>query len=112
MEVIKAANLGVRFVLELCALGALGYWGVRVGETTLQKILLGLGAPLLAAVVWGTFVSPRAPVQLPLMLHLLVQLLVFGAAVAALLAVQRPSLAWTLGGVALLNAALLFAWKQ
>ena len=112
MEVIKAANLGVRFLLELCALGALGYWGVQVGGTTLMKLLLGVGVPLLAAVVWGTFVSPRAPVQLPLALHLLVQLLVFGVAVAALLAVRQPSLAWTLGGVALLNAALLLAWKQ
>ena len=31
LEVIKAANLALRFLLELCALGALGYWGFKTG---------------------------------------------------------------------------------
>ena len=30
---MKAINLGVRFLLELCALAALGYWGFVTGQT-------------------------------------------------------------------------------
>lgn len=57
MDGIHATLLGVRFVLELCAVCALGYWGLQTGQNGLMKILLGLGAPLLAAIVWGTFVA-------------------------------------------------------
>ena len=31
LEVIKGANLALRYLLELCALGALGYWGFKTG---------------------------------------------------------------------------------
>ena len=62
LELIKGANLLLRFLLELCALGALGYWGFKTGNATITKIVLGVGAPLVAAVVWGIFVSPRASV--------------------------------------------------
>jgi hypothetical protein len=65
LELIKGANLLLRFLLELCALGALGYWGFKTGNATSTKVVLGVGAPLVAAVVWGTFLSPRAPIQLP-----------------------------------------------
>jgi hypothetical protein len=62
LEVIKGANLALRILLELCALGALGYWGVNAGGGLMSKIGLGVGAPLVAAVVWGAFVSSRTPV--------------------------------------------------
>ena len=78
MEFIKGANLALRFLLELCALGALGYWGFKTGSATLAKIGLGIGTPLVAAVVWAIFVSPQASVQLPRILVLLLQVLVFG----------------------------------
>jgi hypothetical protein len=66
LELIKGANLFLRFLLELCALGALGYWGFKTGSATLTKVVLGVGAPLVAAVavVWSTFLSPRVPIQL------------------------------------------------
>ena len=51
LELIKGANLALRFLLELCALGALGYWGFKTGAATITKIVLGVGAPLVAAVV-------------------------------------------------------------
>ena len=45
------ANLTLAFVLELCALGALGYWGARTGGGPVTNTALGIGAPLLAAVL-------------------------------------------------------------
>ena len=93
LELIKGANLLLRSLLELCALCALGYWGFKTGNATITKIVLGVGAPLVAAVVWGTFVSPRASVQLPGLLVLLLQGLVFGSAAAALVATGHRTLA-------------------
>lgn len=88
MAAIKGANLGLRFLLELCLLGALGYWGAQIGPGPLGKVALGLGAPLLLAVVWGTFMSPKARVPLPTTAHLLAESALFGLGVAALAAGQ------------------------
>ena len=55
MIVLKYANLALAFFLELCALAALGYWGFVTGEGLPARIGLGVGAPLLAAVLWGAF---------------------------------------------------------
>ena len=112
MELIKAANLLLRFLLELCALGSLGYWGVKTGNATITKIVLGVGAPLVAAVVWGIFVSPRAPVQLPWLVVLLLQVLVFGSAAAGLLATGHRTLALAFVVIVVINAVLMYVWGQ
>ncbi len=56
MELIKGVNLALRFLLELCALGALDYWGFETGGGAVAKILLGIGTPLVAAVNYANFV--------------------------------------------------------
>jgi len=112
LELIKGANLALRFLLELCALGALGYWGFKTGNGVISKIALGVGAPLVAAVVWGTFVSPQAPVQLPRIVVLILQVMVFGSAAAGLVATGHRTLALVFVVVVLLNASLMYAWVQ
>ena len=102
----------LRFVLELSALGALGYWGLWAGDGPFVKAALGLGAPLLAAVAWGLFVAPRARVPLPLAGRLAVELAVFGSATIALLATGRFSLAVGLAALAAVNRALIQLWGQ
>ncbi len=94
---VKSANLALRFLLELCALGALGYWGFKTGNAMISKIVSGVGAPLVAAIVWGTFVSPQAPVQLPGLVVLILQVLVLGLAAAGLLATGHRTLALVFG---------------
>ena len=74
----------------------------------LVKILLGLGAPLVAAVVWGTFVSPKAAIPLSAPVWILVQAGVFGAAMAALAASGRSTLASALGVAAIVNGILMY----
>jgi hypothetical protein len=108
MAIAQSANLLVRFLLELCILGSLGYWGFQTHSGMLAKILLGLGAPLLAAIVWGAFVSPKAAVSLSAPVWILVQVGVFGAAMAALAAMGRPALAWSLGLAAIVNGVLMY----
>jgi hypothetical protein len=112
MTAFKAANLAVRFLLELCALAALGYWGVQAGQSTWARVGLGIGAPLVAAVVWGTFISPRAAIPVSLPVRLLLELIVFGAAVVALASAGQRTLAWVLALVVVINEVLLSVWKQ
>jgi hypothetical protein len=109
LELIRGANLALRFLLELCALGALGYWGFKTGGGLIAKIGLGIGAPLIAAVVWGTFLSPQAPVRLSGLLVLILQALVFGSAAAGLVATGHRTLALVF---VVINAALMYLWGQ
>ena len=112
MELIKGANLALRFLLELCALGTLGYWGFKTGNATTAKIALGVGTPLVAAVVWGAFVSPQAPVQLPRLVVLVLQVSVFGSAAAALVGTGHRTLALVFVVIVVINAILMYVWGQ
>ena len=51
MDLVKDANLGLRFLLELVALAALGYWGYRAGDTGLARVALAIGAPMALAIL-------------------------------------------------------------
>ena len=104
-EVFRWANLTVAFLLELCALVALGYWGVRTGSGLPTKMLFGIGAPLLAAVLWGLFASPRAPIAEPLA-RIGVQMAFFGSAGAALYDTGHRALAVTFILLVIINAIL------
>ncbi len=79
-------NLAVRFILELAALAALAYWG-WTQHTGVLRYLLTVGLPVLGAVLWGVFAVPGdrsrsgdAPVPVPGILRLLLELLLFGFA--------------------------------
>jgi hypothetical protein len=112
MDALMSANLALRFLLELCVLGALGYWGFKTGRSRLAKIGLGIGAPLLAAVVWGTLIAPAAPVDLATPVRVALELVIFGLGVAALYAAGRPRLAQVFAGLVVVNEVLLLAWDQ
>src|SRR5215211_8063967 len=100
------ANLTVAFLLEVCALAALCYWGVRTGGGPVTKTALGLGTPLFAAVLWGLFAAPRAPVSVPLV-GLGVKLIVFGSAVAALYTIGHRGLAIAFAVLVVVNSVLV-----
>ncbi len=83
VSIIKAANLAFRFLLELCALVALGSWGWHAGTGRAAK-----------------------PVRVVL------ELAVFGAAAAGLTAAGRVHLAAALLLVYAVNRILMVAWGQ
>lgn len=60
MKTAKTANLGVLFAIELGALVAVGYWGFTRDVATPSAWLLGIGGPVVLAVVWGLCGSPKA----------------------------------------------------
>lgn len=110
--IVKSANLALRFLLELCTLAALGYWGFHVRGGLLLRSMVGIGAPLLAAVLWGTFCSPKAAIPLPLPARLLPEALIFGSAALALYLSGQPGLAGAFGLTVLLNRTLMLLWAQ
>ncbi|MDQ1911097.1 DUF2568 domain-containing protein [Paenibacillus sp. GD4] len=112
MILLQYTNLAIRFLLELCALAALGYWGFHTGQGFLLRLGLGLGSPLALAVLWGMFGSPNAAYPLHGGLHLLLELVAFGSGAAALYAAGLPRLALLYGAAFLINRLLMHLWGQ
>ncbi|OLF08352.1 hypothetical protein BLA60_23270 [Actinophytocola xinjiangensis] len=104
---VRWSNDILAFVLELGALGALCYWGFATGSTVLTKLLLGLGAPLLAAVAWGLFAAPKATFAVPLVAVLVVKAAVFGAAALALYVRGHRTLAIGFAVVVVVNTVIV-----
>jgi hypothetical protein len=106
-------NLAVRFLLEILALVAFGAWARAQFPGMLGFILMIL-IPLLAATVWGVFNvkgdlsrSGKAPVPVPGFVRLLIELVFFGFATWALLALN-PTYGWAFGLVTLLHYLLSY----
>ncbi|MEV6428461.1 YrdB family protein [Nocardia sp. NPDC051463] len=87
LEVWKWANLTLAFVMELAALAALALWGWKTGNVIAVKLVLAVGAPVLAALAWGLFASPNATFDHSL-LAVVTKVLVFGGAAVGLWAVS------------------------
>jgi len=107
-------NLGFRFLLELGALIAYGYWGWNLSEGGL-RYLTALIPPLLAAIVWGTFAvfddpsrSGKAPVPVSGALRLILELLFFGLAGYTLFITGIEIWAWIFGSLILLHYILSY----
>jgi hypothetical protein len=97
---LHGVTLTVRFLCELAMLAALAYWGFTVGDGA-STWVLGIGAPLLAAVVWGAWVAPKARWPVPLPTRVVIELVLFGAAVGALAVAGQPLVAVVLAVAAL-----------
>jgi hypothetical protein len=112
MEILKSLNLGLRFLLELCILVIFGYWGFKTGSNAFLKFLLGLGAPVLFAVTWGTFLAPKSANRLGEPWLFLLELALFALAGWALYSAGKVSLAAAFAGVYILNKILMLVWRQ
>ena len=100
-------NLALRFLLELAALSAIGYWGWTQHDGALRFILT-IGLPLLAAILWGTFAVPddpsrsgKAPVPVRGIIRLLLELAFFAIATWLLFDARQLSSGRILGVVVL-----------
>jgi hypothetical protein len=108
--VIGAANLALRFVCELTALIALAWWGFSLGSV--GGVLVGLAVAVAAAGLWGAFIAPRARRRLADPARFALELVVFGAATAALVAVDHAVLAVVFAVCAVVTAALTRVWPE
>lgn len=95
------------FLVELLVFVSLGVWAWRQGESMLGRIawvVLVVGA---AAVVWGLFVAPEAPVQIPI-LEAVLRLVILTAGVAAFATLVRPALWIPVAVIVAVNTVLLY----
>ncbi|PPH24935.1 YrdB family protein [Rathayibacter toxicus] len=95
----------VRFVLELFALTSFTIWGFTCWDVPLN-IGFGIGAPLVAALVWALFVSPRAVLTVEIYARSLIELLMMGAAALTWLQRNQPFVALVFGIVAVVSGLI------
>jgi len=107
-------NLFFRFLLELAALISFGYWGWQTGDEWFRYLLVIL-APLIGALVWGTFAVPddpsrsgKAPVPTPGWLRLILELAIFALASLALAKTGELNLALILGVLVVIHYVFSF----
>jgi len=110
--ILKGINLTAAFLIELVALVIFGAWGFTIGESVPVKILLGIGAAALMIAFWAMYMAPKAKQRLRDPWHLLFEIVIFGAALLALLNIGRSDLALIWGVIVAINILLSFLLKQ
>ena len=107
---VLAANLVLRFLLELAGLVAAGYWGFASFDNWFARIALGIGVPAVMAAGWGVFRIPNdggAPViEVAPLVRFLLEVVFFGLAVGLLWAAGRGGVALVLLAVIVVNYAI------
>lgn len=58
------AYAAFRFLFEIATLISIGYWGFHLEELGTIRYILGIALPILVAIVWGVWGSPKAPKRL------------------------------------------------
>ena len=101
-------NLAVRFLLEIIALLTLGAWA-KAQYSGVWSIILMILIPLWTAILWGVFNvkgdpsrSGKAPIPVPGLIRLLLELSIFGSATWALFTFNQ-AYGWIFGLVALVH---------
>lgn len=96
-------NMTVRFLLELAALIIAGMWGYREFNGVMQYVMTA-GIPLLMAIIWGVFNVPgdpsrsgKAPVVVPGLVRLQIEILFFIAATWFLGDMEYQLQGWVFG---------------
>ena len=104
-------NHTLRFLLELAALFSMGYWGWTQHDG-MMRFIWAITLPIAAAIIWGTFAVPndpsrsgKAPIPIPGILRLLLELTVFAAGVCCLFLAEQSTWGWILGTLVVLHYA-------
>lgn len=104
---VRNLNLATAFLLELAVLVAAGYWGFTLHPNLAVRLLAGLGAPLVLAVLWGVFAAPKASIPLHGIAGIAFKVAWFAAGAAALALAGRTVPAVVLMVVYVVNTLML-----
>ena len=85
----RTSVLAIRFLCELGLLAGLAYAGAVLGEGAWAWVL-GIGLPLVAAVMWGVFISPKARIRPPVAVRVMIETDLFVATAIALWFADAP----------------------
>ncbi|KAA3622559.1 MAG: DUF2568 domain-containing protein [Bacteroidetes bacterium] len=107
-------NLAVRFLLELSALIAMGMWGWKLSDNWTRFIFVII-IPVIAMAIWGTFAvvddpsrSGQAPVPIPGIVRLLIELAFFSFAVWTLKDLGYEKLSLWMGIIVIVHYAISY----
>jgi len=78
------ANLTLRFMVEMAAYAALGYWGASNPSPLIIRLALASLTPLAAMVLWSLLLAPKARWRLRDPSAIVSELVVFAGAAVAL----------------------------
>ncbi|WP_328683575.1 YrdB family protein [Streptomyces sp. NBC_00343] len=112
VDTAKAANLGVLFAIEVGVLVAVGYWGFTRDIATPLTWLLGIGGPVVLAVVWGLCGSPKARYKVRGAGRVAFEVVWFGAGAVALVLAGVYDWALVLALVCVVSKTLAVIWRQ
>jgi hypothetical protein len=96
----------LRFLLELFAFVSLGIWGFLAFPLPWPGVLIGIGAPALAILLWALFVSPKAVFRVDQFGKALVEIAVFTAAAIGWWMLGQPIVAVVFAVVAAVSGIL------
>ncbi|MFZ4894721.1 YrdB family protein [Plantibacter sp. Mn2098] len=95
----------LRVFLLLVAFFTLGFWGF-VAWPLPWNIVIGIGAPVLAILIWALFLSPKPVLQVDLYGRTLVELFLFGSAALAWWNLDLPIVAGAFALVAVASGVI------
>jgi hypothetical protein len=92
-EIWRWSNFGLAFAMELAGLAAFAWWGWTASSSTVLRLLLAVGLPVIGAVLWGLFAAQAGstyggPVVTPVF-----KVVFFGLAGLAIWTLDHPVLA-------------------
>lgn len=88
-------------------IAALAYWGFTLDQPPVWRLVAGIGAIVVAVLVWGRWVAPKSDNQLDDPVRFVVELVLFAATAVALMAAGQTVLAIVLISVYLLDRIAL-----
>ena len=101
------ANDFIALIVEIAVLALLIAAGWQADASTLVRIVLAVGLPVIAVVLWGLFAAPRARIRSAAM-QLVTKVVVLGAGVVAGFLVLPPVLAVIVAAVIVVNTVLMY----
>jgi hypothetical protein len=112
MQILKAANLLIAFLLEQCMVAAFAYWGFFTGQILLAQLALGIGVPLIAIIIWGYWMAPNSQRRLRGKAYLALKIVLFGTAAAALIITGQLLPALIFMVFFIVNQTFIYVWNQ
>jgi hypothetical protein len=107
---MAAANLVLRFIVEVLGIAALAYAGFHIPGSALVKAVAGIGAPLVLIIVWALVVAPNTSNGLQQVHKDLIGTVLLLLAAGALALTGRSALGIGFAILVGSNAALMFTF--
>ncbi|WP_314110230.1 YrdB family protein [Bacillus pseudomycoides] len=75
-------------------------------------MILAIVLPLIVAVIWRLFGAPSATWKVQGVLHLMLEVVIFGLGIAALYHLRYVTLVTVFMIVIIMNSVLMYVWRQ